>query len=83
MPLRVAFNPAACFSQAGFQFLPLGEEVPLELSGDFSVGVGEAMFFFEGEFLPVERGEDGPTAFGSQIEGQEKRSRFRHKGYTY
>ena len=38
------------FFQAGFEFFPLGEEVPEEVAVHFAHGVGEAVLFFQQQF---------------------------------
>lgn len=66
-----AAEVGAGVGKAGFEFLPLGEEVPLEAAEHFAARVGESVGFGEGEFSGIEGGEDGAAAFGSEIKGEE------------
>jgi hypothetical protein len=43
----------------------------VEVVVDAAVGVGEAVFFFEGEALAVEAAEEGAAGFGAEVEGEE------------
>ena len=74
-PGQTAVQTGVGVSQPGFQFFPLLEEIPLELSGHFSVWIREAVFFLQRQLGAVEGGQNRPAAFRAEIECQEM---FRH-----
>ncbi len=50
-----------------------GVDVPVDVAGEREGRVGEAADLVDGEAPAVELAEDGPAAFGAQVEGQDVR----------